>query len=99
MAFMTAIMGVVVSGAQRRAVGGISERRGLEVVHHRVALDVIAGIEQEGAVRVIGTFLFDQGCQLGIANIGALVQVAMRVVVVQDCQRDDLPHRCHRRRG
>ena len=36
-------------------------------------------------------FLLDQGGKLGIADISALGQVAVRVVMVQDGQRDDLP--------
>jgi hypothetical protein len=39
----------------------------------------------------VQSLLFDQGGQLGIADIGPLGQVAVGVVVVQDRQRDDAP--------
>ena len=71
-------------GIQRRAIGGITQGSRLEVVHHRVALEAVTRVEQQGAVRVVGAFLVDLGCQLGVAHIGALDQVAVRVVVVQD---------------
>ncbi len=45
--------------------------------------------EQQGAGRVVQPFLLDQGGQLGVADEGALGQVAVRVVVVQDGERDD----------
>ncbi len=68
---------------------GITLRGGLEEVHHRVALDVIATAEQERALRVVQAFLLDQRRQLGIAHVGALSQVAVRVVVVEERDRDD----------
>ena len=72
-----------------RAIRGKSGRRGLEVETHRVALDVVTRAEQEGAGGVVIAFLLDQRGQLGVANIAGLVQVAVRVVVVQDRQRDN----------
>ncbi len=50
-------------------------------------------IEQQGAGRVVQSFLLDQRGQLGVANIGALGHVAVRVVVVQDGERDDAADR------
>ena len=51
--------------------------RGLEVITHGIALDIIARAEQEGAGGVVQSFLLDQRGQLGVANVGGLSQVAM----------------------
>ena len=76
-------------GGERRPVGGVAQRGGLEVVRHRVALDVVAAVEQEGARRVVEPLLLDEGRQLGVADEGSLGQVPVGVVVVEDRDRDD----------
>ncbi len=71
------------------SISSITQRGRLEVVHHRVALDVIAGAKQNGAVRIVSTLLLDESCQLGIAHERTFIQVAVRVVMMQDRHRDN----------
>ena len=78
-------------GGQHGAVRRVAQAGALEVVHHRVALDVVARGDQQGAVGVVRPLLVDQRDQLAVALVGpGLEQPAVRVVVVQDRQRDDL---------
>jgi len=46
-------------GWERSSISGKTGGGRLEVVHHRVALDVVAAAEQQGAVSVMGFFLLD----------------------------------------
>ena len=55
------------------AIRGESRCRScLEVIAHRITLDVIPGAQQQGSGRIVQSFLLDQGRQLGIANISTL---------------------------
>ena len=72
-----------------RAISRKPERCGSEVIHHGIALDIVARAHQQRAAGVVRTLLLYEGGKLGIANIGSLEQISMRVIVVQDGKRYD----------
>ncbi len=64
-------------------VGFLGER------HQGIALDLVAGIQKECPGRIVGAFLLNERCQLGVADVGALCEVVMGIIVMKDGYRCD----------